>query len=99
MVMTTLGRFAVFLSLPPEIPPMIQWCGEQESSKKDCVHHICRFLHWHGHSMGVCFLRCPDSPGLDGLAKYRLPQVRSEFLFELLDRIGPLNRFGRLVVV
>src|SRR5437879_5745482 len=32
-------------------------------------------------------------------AKYRLPQVRSEFLFELLDRIGPLNRFGRLVVV
>jgi len=31
--------------------------------------------------------------------KYRLPQVRSEFVFELLDRIGPLNRFGRLVVV
>src|SRR6266849_2871501 len=35
---------------------------------------------------------CPSS-------EYRLPQIRSKLAFELLNRVGPLKRLSRLVVV
>jgi Pyridoxamine 5'-phosphate oxidase len=33
------------------------------------------------------------------VSEYRLPQIRSKLAFELLNRVGPLQRLSRLVVV
>lgn len=40
-----------------------------------------------------------DIPELRAFAKYRLSLVHSECSFQLLDRVGPLDRLGRLITV
>lgn len=42
--------------------------------------------------------RKPYFRAADNLAKYRFALNHSEFLLQLFDRVGPLDRLGRLVV-
>jgi hypothetical protein len=49
--------------------------------------------------MGVCLSVLFASCGSGGCPKYRLPQVRAKLAFQLLNRVGPFEGPGSLIVV